>query len=160
MESEETMFERFARAARAAVVDARTEAGRRGDRRIGSEHLLIALLQDEELAQLVGADADDARAAVDEMDRAALAAIGVDLGGFAPAARAALGKHVPFSSGAKAVLQRSLSTAAGEKAAVITPRHMLLALLDLSQPDQAAALFARLSADPAAVRERVARKAS
>ena len=38
------MFERFARAARTAVEDARYEAERRGDRRIGSDHLLLALL--------------------------------------------------------------------------------------------------------------------
>jgi hypothetical protein len=35
--------------ARAAVEVARLEAERRGDRRIGSEHLLIALLQDDGL---------------------------------------------------------------------------------------------------------------
>ena len=48
------MFERFGGAARTAVEDARYEAERRGDRRIGSDHLLLALLRDDELAQLVG----------------------------------------------------------------------------------------------------------
>ena len=63
------MFERFARAARIAVEDARYEAERRGDRRIGSDHLLLALLQDDELAQLVGVDAAAAHDAADQLDR-------------------------------------------------------------------------------------------
>ena len=68
------MFERFARAARTAVEDARYEAERRGDRRIGSDHLLLALLQDDEIARLVGADAGAAHDAADQLDRTALAA--------------------------------------------------------------------------------------
>ena len=54
------MFERFSRSARAAVEDAVYEAGRRGDRRIGTEHLLLALLADDELAKIVGVDASAA----------------------------------------------------------------------------------------------------
>jgi hypothetical protein len=90
------MFERFARAARTAVEDARYEAERRGDRRIGSDHLLLALLQDDELAQLVGVDAAAAHDAADQLDRTALAAIGLTLGEFSAATLlAALRIHQP-----------------------------------------------------------------
>lgn len=51
------MFEKFPQSARIAVEDARFEAARRGDRKIGTEHLLLALLQDAEKARLVGAGA-------------------------------------------------------------------------------------------------------
>ena len=55
------MFERFAHTARTAVDCARHEAGRRGDRRVGTDHLLIALLQDAAVAQVTGVDALVAR---------------------------------------------------------------------------------------------------
>jgi ATP-dependent Clp protease ATP-binding subunit ClpA len=151
------MFERFARSARTAVEDARYEAERRGDRRIGSDHLLLALLQDDELAQLVGVDGAAAHTAADQLDRAALAAIGITLDEFQPTGRAALGRHVPLmTSGAKAVIQQSLSNAAAEKARTITSRHMLLALLDRHEPDPAATLLAALAIDQPALRERLA----
>lgn len=151
------MFERLAQSARTAVEDARYEARRRGDRRIGTEHLLLALLQDDALAQMVGVDSAAASEAADQLDRAALAAIGLTLGEFKPTARPSLGRHVPaMTSGAKAVLQQTLATAASEKARALTSRHMMLALLDRHDPDPAAAIFAALTVDRALVRGRLA----
>lgn len=150
------MFERFAREARIAVEDARYEAERRGDRRIGSDHLLLALLQDDELAQLVGVDAAAAHDAADQLDRTALAAIGLTLE-FQPTGRATLGRRVPLmTAGGKAVIQQALAKAAAEKARTITSRHLLLALLDRHEPDPAATLLAALSIDPPALRARLA----
>jgi ATP-dependent Clp protease ATP-binding subunit ClpA len=149
------VFERFAQATRAAVDDARYEAARRGDRRIGTEHLLISLLEDEATAAAVGVDAAAAREAAARLDRAALAAIGVELGGFEPQGRARLAKRAPFTAGAKQVLTRTLAHAAAEKARAITPRHMLLAVLERPEPDAAAALLAALDVDVPAVRSRL-----
>jgi ATP-dependent Clp protease ATP-binding subunit ClpA len=149
------MFERFARAARAAVEDAKYEAGRRGDRSIGSEHLLLAVLQDDKLAQLAGTDAPTARLAADRLDRTALEAIGLCLGeqlGGVPTPRKPASRLTP---GAKAVIERSLVNAAKEKARVITTRHMLLALLDRPMPDPAAALLTELHINQSALRERL-----
>ncbi len=154
--SEETMFERFAHCARAAVDDASFEAGRCGDRRIGTEHLLIALLHDEALARLVGVDAATARYAADELDRAALAAVGLELGMFEPAARTAVSRHISLTPGAKAALKQTLTNATDEKARRLTSRHMLLALLDRHEPDPAAVLLANLAVDPREARQRVA----
>ena len=151
------MFERLARTARTAVEDARFEAARRGDRRIGTDHLLLALLHDDALAQIVGVDVAAAHDAADQLDRTALAAIGLTLGEFRPSGSAAFGTPVSrMTSGAKTVLQKSLANAAAEKAREITARHMLLAVLDSREPDAAATLLAALPVDRSAVRERLA----
>ena len=151
------MFERFAHAARAVVEDARHEAAGRGDRRIGSDHLLLALLHDDEIAQLVGVDASAAHDALDQLDHAALAAIGLTISEFQPAGCAALGSRVSATTtGAKAMIRQSLANAAAEKARTITTRHMLLALLDRKEPDPAAALLAALPIDRHALRARLA----
>lgn len=149
------MFERFAHTARTVVEDARHEAGRRGDRRIGTEHMLLALLQDQEAAQALGVDSEAARRAADDLDRAALTAVGIDLGDANPNGRAALGRHVPFTAGAKTVIKQSLAYATKEKATRITTRHLVLALLDRGEPDPAAAILAALHIDPDAVRQRL-----
>ena len=65
-----------------AYYDARNEAIRRGDRTIGTEHLVLALLADpaSPAAAALGCDLDSARRALDALDRQALAAIGVPPG--------------------------------------------------------------------------------
>lgn len=150
------MFERFAREARSAVEGARQEAGRRGDRRIGTEHLLVALLHDSAVAQTVGVDAGAAENAADQLDRDALGAIGLTIGAFEPTG-SAVARRVPrMTSGAKSVLQDALRTATAEKASAITARHLLLALLDRHAPDPAAALLVALHVDRSMLRSRLA----
>lgn len=155
MGSENVMFERFARAARATVENAKDEAGRRGDRSIGSEHLLVAVLQDDALAQLVGLDAAAARRAADRLDRTALKAIGLSLGDQAIDSPAAGRAPTRLTPGAKAVIQQSLANATAEKARAITTRHLLLALLDRPAPDPAAALLTELRIHRPTLRERL-----
>ncbi len=62
--------------------DARNEAVRRGDRTIGTEHFVLALLVDpaSPAAGAIGCDLDTARRALDVLDTEALAAIGIDSG--------------------------------------------------------------------------------
>ena len=57
---------------------AREEARRRGNRRVGSEDLVLGLLREPDVAQLLGCDLGTAREALDAMDRDALVAIGID----------------------------------------------------------------------------------
>src|ERR1700677_5109699 len=57
---------------------AREEARRRGDRRIGTELVLVALLNEPLVAEALGTDAEHARAALESMDSQALVAIGMD----------------------------------------------------------------------------------
>ncbi|MYS42867.1 hypothetical protein GTY23_16820, partial [Streptomyces sp. SID5998] len=54
------MFEQFAAGARAAVTSAVDEASLRGDRRIGTEHLLLGVLHEPGAARALGADLDSA----------------------------------------------------------------------------------------------------
>ena len=94
--------------------------------------------------------------AADQLDRTALAAIGLTLGESQPA-RTALGRHAPLmTAGGKTVIQQALAKAAAEKARTITSRHLLLALLDRHEPDPAATLLAALSIDQPALRSRLA----
>jgi ATP-dependent Clp protease ATP-binding subunit ClpA len=149
------MFEKFTQSARAAVEDAREEAARRGDKRIGTEHLLLALLRDETIARAIGADNVAARHAAEEMDRAALLGVGINVGSTEIAGHPRWSKHMPLTSAAKNVIRQTLVHATAEKSKTITSRHMTLAVLDGAAPDPAAALLDALSVDPAAAREKL-----
>lgn len=133
--------------------DARDEAVRRGDRVIGTEHLVLALLVDpaSPAARALGRDLDCARRALDALDHEALAAIGIQPPVTAgPAAARATGR-LRLTPAAKAVLtgirdaRKSRGTGLGT---------VLSALLDLPRPDPAAALPATLGVDARAARER------
>lgn len=85
------MFERFTASARTVVIHAQEESRGLGHRHIGSEHLLLALLQAEEgdaartTLEEFGLTYDDARSELErlagstELDAEALRFIGVDL---------------------------------------------------------------------------------
>jgi hypothetical protein len=141
------MFERFAKGARDAVFLSIKEAGRRGDRRLGTDHLLFGVLHDAALAALVGVDDTGARTVADGLDRASLAAVGLDIGTFGRLAPAVGAARLPFTSGAKVVLKRTLALTVAEKARRIQARHLLLALLERNEPDPAAQVFAALNID-------------
>ena len=148
------MFDRLTPAARAAVAAGDDEAALRGDRRVGTDHLLLGLLHDPAAAELVGVDLDAARAQLRALDRAALASIGIaspDLDHAVPISRRS--SRQP-TSGFRAVLPLAYTLAATEKSRRITPRHLLLALLTRDEPDPAATLLAALGVEPAAVRSR------
>lgn len=137
------MFERFAERARSAVILAQDEARRRGDRRVGTEHLLIGVLHDEGSAAAVGAGPDDARRIADDLDRAALAAIGVDASAFGSLEPARGAARLPFTPGAKAVLTRALAHTRTRR---IESGNLLDALRERRPPDPVAELLARLRA--------------
>lgn len=144
------MSDRFADEARATVTRAAQEARRRGDRRLGTDHLLVAVLEDPRMATAAGVTADTAREAVDALDRAALAAIGVSAEGFVPGA-GPREERISMSSGAREVARRTLAHRAAEKARHIHVEHVLLALLEREAPDPAAVLLDELGVDRAAV---------
>ncbi|MEU1375978.1 Clp protease N-terminal domain-containing protein [Streptomyces triculaminicus] len=149
------MFEQFAAGAREAVTSALSEATLRGDRRIGTEHLLLGVLHEPGSVRALGTDLETARAALDVLDRSALAAVGIDIQGIERPPIPASRKRTPFTSAARAVLPRALAETRKAGSRRITPEHLLLALLDCEQPDPAAELMAQLGIDRAAVRERI-----
>jgi hypothetical protein len=148
---------------------AREEARRRGDRRVGTEHVLLALLVHPSLASAVGADAQRARATLERMDGDALAAIGLEHPPDAPPLpagdphtvparpklKAVLRGHMRLTPAATAVLRES-SKGMRRGASHPGPEHVLAGLLELQRPDPAAELLAALGAEPATVRARLA----
>jgi ATP-dependent Clp protease ATP-binding subunit ClpA len=153
------MFERFTVTARLAVVGAQEQACRRGDDRIRTEHLLLALYDvPDHLADTVldvlGADRAAVERAVDERraggrvsDAAALATLGIDLDevrrqveeAFGPGAlertraagagRRRLGGRIPFDRATKKALELALREAVRFEHRHLGPEHLLLGLL-------------------------------
>lgn len=147
------MFERFDKDARAAsLLAAKEEAARRGDRRIGTEHMLLGLLHDGPSARFLGITLDSARAASEALDREALAAVGIEVDSLpsrpkAPDKGRWLGS-TPLTSGARGVLVRSVMAArAGKQKRRITTRHLMTGLLGCEPPDPAATLLDTLGVD-------------
>ncbi len=133
------------------------EAGRRGDRRIGTDHLLLGLLRDRGslAAEVLGVDLDAAREASAALDRAALAAVGIDVGDPSRSTPVPARRHAPLTSGARAVFIASVTKARAAKARRIEARFVLLALLERERPDPAAELLDALDVDVDAVRARL-----
>ncbi|MDQ1629835.1 MAG: hypothetical protein QOI54_3579 [Actinomycetota bacterium] len=152
------MFNRFSRSARAAVQAAVEEAERRGDARVGTEHLLLGILHEagSSAARVLGVDVVTARAELQAMDVDALASVGIDLGpgndAFLAPRPSRAGGHRPFTSAAKAALVRTLVEAQRRGDRRLEPLHLLLALLDADPREPVARLLARFDVDPAAVR--------
>jgi hypothetical protein len=148
-------------------VYAREEARRRGDRRVGTEHLVLGLLREPDLAQVLGCDLGAAREALDAMDRDALVAVGIDrplgappvptrepaLGGRRPSLKAVLTDRLPMTPVAKRVLEESGKGL--RRGRQVDSRRVLIALLSLGQPDPGAALLDALDVDRAAVGARL-----
>jgi ATP-dependent Clp protease ATP-binding subunit ClpA len=151
------VFNRFSRAAREVVTWAIAEAARRGDRRVGTEHLLLGLLHDSAAASALGVTLDAARAALQSLDLEALAAVGVGVdAGELPTAAAPSTGHLPFTAAAKNTLVQTLREAVRLGSRRLEPSHLLLALLAAERPDAAVDLVARLGVDPTVVRSRLA----
>ena len=137
------MFERFTRAARAAVIRAQEEAREQSSPVVGAEHVLLAVLAEEDGAPAralhrLGVDvaqvAGEVRRAAG-LDDEALASLGIDLeevrrcaedafgsGALDPSPRSRWGRpgpkgHLPFTPEAKESLQMALrrALAAGDR---------------------------------------------
>ncbi|ONI86910.1 hypothetical protein ALI144C_09635 [Actinosynnema sp. ALI-1.44] len=141
------------------VTAALDEARRRGDRRLGTEHLLLGLLHDPDSlpARALGFDLDTARAALDALDHAALAAIGFDVEALRTAHVAR--RHPPvtlsaLSSKARSILNHAVN-ATTARTRRTAPNHLLRALLECEHPDPVGQLLARLNVDRSGVRNRL-----
>ena len=150
-------------------IAAREEARRRGDRTIGTELLLVALLSDPALASAVGTNAAQARAVLDDLDKEALVAIGMDPPPEVPPLPAADPSAIPARPTIKMVLRKHLRLTPCAKRVLSEssrgmrrghshpgPQHVLAGILELREPDPAAELLAKLGVQPGAVRERLA----
>lgn len=140
------------------LTSAAEEARRRGDRRLGTDHILLGLLHDPDssVAQALGMDLESARAASDALDRAAMAAVGVNVAHLGDPLPSTHGRRLPpLTSGARAVLKRAIDETRQAKTQGIETRHFLLALLARERPDPAAELLQALGVDRSDVRNRL-----
>jgi hypothetical protein len=148
-------------------IDAREEARRRGDRRVGTEHLILGLLREPVLAQALGCDLQTARDALDAMDHDALAAVGIGAALNAPPIpigepikrpsrptfKDVLRDRLPMTPAAKTALEDAYKEA--RRGHRIFPQQVLLTVLELPPPDPAAQLIATLGVDRGAARQRL-----
>lgn len=141
----------------ACLVAAADEAWRCGERRIGTDHLLLALLHDPQTAALLGASVGQGRAALVALDEEALGAIGLDVRGLelpeppAGRRRPAMVRN-QASAGLREVISRAVAHNGG-RVRGLQPRHLLRSLLAEGPPEPSAVLFDRLGVDTAAVHE-------
>jgi len=142
---------------------AREEARRRGDRRVGTDHLLLSLLHDPAIVSALGVSLEQAREASEQLDRDALASLGLAASPGAPALamhpvparptlRAVLRDRLPMSPAAKGTLVAAAHTKRKNR---VTAQDVLICLLGNEHPDPAADLFSALIVDADAVRARL-----
>jgi ATP-dependent Clp protease ATP-binding subunit ClpA len=148
------VFERFTREARNIVTSAIDEAARRGDSRIGTEHVLISMAGAQSLAGIFP-EPDQLRRQLDRLDEEALRSVGLDPGLLAVdhTPRPGLGKrHIPFTGAAKDLLKGALKEALALGHRHIGAAHLALALTTANHPDRALATLESLGLSPDAVR--------
>lgn len=138
------------------VIAALDEGWRRGDRRLGTEHLVLGLLHDQTLAQTLGVTLDEARTALDALDQAALASVGISVDYEYRGVVNPTSSRPPLSIGSLTSNARAvLKPGAGKRPQ--TPEAVLAAVLDCTPPDPAAELLAALGVDREQARDRLSR---
>ena len=142
------------------------EARRRGDRRSGTDHLLLALFEDPSLEALLGVSLQQARQALESLDREALGALGLGPGADAPALKMRAVPKKPtlldimqkdrlrMTPAAKRVLEEAYKPKGHRKLQVTGP-EVLAQILALQPPDPAAVLLGALGVNTPEVRRRL-----
>ena len=137
------------------------EARRRGDRRTGTDHLLLALLEDPSVGAVLGVSLQQARQALDSLDQEALGALGLGSGADAPPLpmRAVPKKprirdvaqkdRLRMTPAAKKVLEEAVKP--NRRKTQVTAQQVLAQILALQPPDPAAVLLGALGVNTSAV---------
>jgi Clp amino terminal domain, pathogenicity island component len=146
----------------AIYLQASEEARRRGDRRTGTDHLLLALLEDPSIEVALGVTLQQARQAHESLDQEALGALGMVSGTDAPALpmRAVPKKprlrdvatkdHFRMTPAAKKMLEDAVRP--NRRKLQVTAQQVLAQILTLQPPDPAAVLLGALSVNTSEVR--------
>jgi hypothetical protein len=141
------------------------EARRRGDRRTGTDHLLLALLEDPSIEVALGVSLQQARQAHESLDQEALSALGLGSGADAPPLpmRAVPKKptirdiakkdRLRMTPAAKKVLEEASKP--NRRRLYVTAQQVLAQILTLQPPDPAAVLLGALGVNSADVRRRL-----
>ena len=141
------------------------EARRRGDRRIGTDHVLLALLEDASIELVLGVSRQQARRAIESLDREALSALGIGSGADAPplstrpvptrpTIRAVMNRdRLRMTPAAKRVLESAVKPL--RRKTQVTAQQVLAQILSLQSPDPAAVLLGALDVNTSEVRRNV-----
>ena len=139
----------------AVYLRASEEARRRGDRRTGTDHLLLALLEDPSVEAVLGVSLQQARQALESLDHEALGVLGLGSGADAPALPVRAVPEKPrirdvakkdrfrMTPAAKKVLEEAYKPKGHRKLQVTGP-EVLAQILALQPPDPAAVLLGAL----------------
>jgi hypothetical protein len=139
----------------AIYLQASEEARRRGDRRAGTDHVLLALFEDPSIEAVLGVSLEQAREALDLLDREALGALGLGSDADAPPLPM---RAVPKKPGIRDIAKRDrfrMTPAAkkvledaykpkGHRKLQVTGPEVLAQILTLQPPDPAAVLLGAL----------------
>jgi hypothetical protein len=149
----------------AVYLRASEEARRRGDRRTGTDHVLLALLEDPSIEAVLGVTLQQARQALESLDHEALGALGMGSGTDAPPLpmRAVPKKpkirdiakkdHFRMTPAAKKVLEEASKP--NRRRLQVTAQQVLAQILTLQPPDPAAVLLGALGVNTSEVRRRL-----
>jgi hypothetical protein len=141
------------------------EARRRGDRRAGTDHVLLALFEDPLIEVVLGVNLQQARQAIESLDHEALGALGLGLGTDAsplpmhavprkPTLRDVMQKdRLRITPAAKKVLEEASKP--NRRRLQVTAQQVLAQILTLQPPDPAAALLGALDVNKPEVRRRL-----
>ena len=150
----------------AIYLRASEEARRRGDRRTGTDHVLLALWEDPSIEVVLGVSLQQARQALESLDHEALGALGLEPGTDAPPLpmRAVPKKptlrdimmqkdRLRMTPAAKKVLEQAAKP--NRRKLQITAQQVLAQILTLQPPDPAAVLLGALGVNTSEVRRRL-----
>ena len=147
------------------ALQASEEARRRGDRRTGTDHVLLALLEDPSIEAVLGVTLQQARQAHESLDHEALGALGLVSGTDAPALpmRAVAKKprlrdvakkdRLRMTPAAKKVLEEAVKP--NRRKLQVTAQQVLAQILIFQPPDPAAVLLGALGVNTPEVRRRL-----
>jgi hypothetical protein len=149
----------------AVYMQASEEARRRGDRRTGTDHILLALFEDPSIEVVLGVSLPQARQALESLDHEALGALGLESGADAPPLpmRAVPKKprlrdvaqkdRLRMSPAAKKVLEQAVKP--NRRKTQVTAQQVLAQILALQPPDPAAVLLGALGVNTSEVGRRL-----
>ena len=149
----------------AIYMRASEEARRRGDRRTGTDHILLGLLEDPSIEVVLGVSLQQARRALESLDHEALRVLGVGSGTDAPPLPMRAVPKKPtirdiakkdrfrMTPAAKKVLEDASKP--NRRRLYVTAQQVLAQILTLQPPDPAAVLLGALGVNTSEVRRRL-----
>ncbi|HEX2420391.1 MAG TPA: Clp protease N-terminal domain-containing protein [Acidimicrobiia bacterium] len=155
------MFHRSPDARAEVLAAAQACARRRGEGRIGTDHLLIGVVTSgNEIARRAGLSVEGLHEALNRLDGSALGAFGIETASEALLASSPVlgrrrphrripGRHLPLSAGARRSLKKSLRLALDHRHRRINTNHLLAALATGGHNDPAVRLLRSSAVDPA-----------